>query len=152
VKLFLAVVSLPIHYKSFTMPSPRSSPARSRLASGHTFRYDVNLQHDSMKGVAMSEINKEKLMSDIKTVLADAEDLLKQAASSTGDRAAELREKAMSRLKQAKDKAADVQVVVVEKGKKAARATDDYVHEHPWTSIGVAAGVGVLIGLLINRK
>ncbi|CAR53516.1 DUF883 family protein [Burkholderia cenocepacia] len=100
----------------------------------------------------MSEINKEKLMSDIKTVLSDAEDLLKQAASSTGDRAAELREKAMSRLKQAKEKAADVQVVVVEKGKKAARATDDYVHEHPWTSIGEAAGVGVLIGLLINRK
>lgn len=52
----------------------------------------------------MSEINKEKLMSDIKTVLADAEDLLKQAASSTGDRAAELREKAMSRLKQAKER------------------------------------------------
>lgn len=48
----------------------------SRLASRHAFRYDVNLQHDSMKGVAMSEINKEKLMSDIKTVLADAEDLL----------------------------------------------------------------------------
>ena len=69
-------------------------------------------------------------MSDIKTVLADAEDLLKQA----------------------KDKAADVQVVVVEKGKKAARATDDYVHEHPWASIGIAAGVGVLVGLLINRK
>ena len=78
-------------------------------------------------------------MSDIKTVLADAEDLLKQAASSTGDRAAELREKAMSRLKQAKEKATDVQVVVVEKGKKAARATDDYVHEHPWTPISIAA-------------
>ncbi|WP_186124122.1 DUF883 family protein [Burkholderia gladioli] len=75
----------------------------------------------------MSEVNKEKLMSDIKTVLADAEDLLKQAAATTGDRASELREKAV-------------------------RATDDYVHEHPWTSIGVAAGVGVLIGLLINRK
>lgn len=100
----------------------------------------------------MSEVNKEKLMSDIKTVLADAEDLLKQAASSTGDRATELREKALARLKQAKEKATDVQVVVVEKGKKAAHATDDYVHEHPWTSIGIAAGVGVLIGLLINRK
>ena len=86
----------------------------------------------------MSEINREKLMSDIKTVLADAEDLLKQAASTTGERATELREKAVSRLKQAKE--------------KAARATDDYVHEHPWQSIGIAAGVGVLIGLLINRR
>ncbi len=88
----------------------------------------------------MSEVNKERLMSDIKTVLADAEDLLKQAASATGERASELRETALTRLKQAKEKAADVQVVVVEKGKKAARATDDYVHEHPWASIGIAAG------------
>ncbi|ABE29091.1 MULTISPECIES: DUF883 family protein [Paraburkholderia] len=100
----------------------------------------------------MSEINKERLMSDIKTVLADAEDLLKQAASATGERASELRETALTRLKQAREKAADVQVVVVEKGKKAARATDDYVHEHPWASIGIAAGAGVLLGLLINRK
>jgi ElaB/YqjD/DUF883 family membrane-anchored ribosome-binding protein len=103
-------------------------------------------------GVLMSEINKEKLMSDIKTVLSDAEELLKQAASTTGERATELREKAVSRLKQAKEKAADVQVVVVEKGKKAVRATDDYVHEHPWQAIGIAAGVGVLVGLLINRR
>src|ERR1700733_5865114 len=100
----------------------------------------------------MSEVNKERLMSDIKTVLADAEDLLKQAASTTGERANELREKAVSRLKQAKEKAADVQVVVVEKGKKAARATDDYVHALLWATIGIAGGVGVLGGLLINRK
>jgi ElaB/YqjD/DUF883 family membrane-anchored ribosome-binding protein len=121
------------------------------LALAGIFRYDY-VQSGCSKGVVMSEINKEKLMSDIKTVLADAEDLLKQAASSTGERATELREKALSRLKQAKEKAADVQVVVVEKGKKAARATDDYVHEHPWASVGIAAGAGVLIGLLINRR
>ncbi|WP_225721756.1 DUF883 family protein [Candidatus Vallotiella sp. (ex Adelges kitamiensis)] len=100
----------------------------------------------------MMEVNKENLMSDIKTVLSDAEDLLKQAASTTGERATELREKALMRLRQAKEKAGDVQVVVVKKGKKAARATDDYVHDHPWTSISVAAGLGILIGLLINRK
>lgn len=91
-------------------------------------------------------------MSDIKAVLADAEDLLKQAANATGERASELRETALTRLKQAKERAADVQVVVIEKGKKAVRATDDYVHEHPWTAIGIAAGVGVLVGLLVNRK
>lgn len=100
----------------------------------------------------MPEIHKEKFMSDIKTVLADAEDLFKQAASATGERATELREKALAQLRQAKDKAADVQVVVVEKGKAAARVTDDYVHEHPWQSLGVAAGLGFVIGLLLNRK
>lgn len=91
-------------------------------------------------------------MTDIKAVLADAEDLLKQAAASTGERATELREKALAQLKQAKEKASDVQVVVVEKSKQAARATDDYVHDHPWQAVGIAAGVGVLIGLLINRR
>lgn len=91
-------------------------------------------------------------MTDIKAVLADAEDLLKQAASTTGDRANELREKAMAQLKQAKEKASDVQVIVVEKGKAAARVTDDYVHDHPWQSLGMAAAAGFIVGLLINRK
>jgi ElaB/YqjD/DUF883 family membrane-anchored ribosome-binding protein len=96
--------------------------------------------------------NKEKFMTDIKSVLADAEDLLKQAANTTGERASELSDKALALLKQAKEKASDVQVVVVEKSKKAARATDDYVHDHPWQAVGIAAGIGVVIGLLLNRK
>jgi ElaB/YqjD/DUF883 family membrane-anchored ribosome-binding protein len=91
-------------------------------------------------------------MSDIKTILADAEDLLKQAANATSERASELGETALARLKQAKEKAAGVQVIVIEKSRKAAHATDDSVHEHPWTFIGIAAGVGVLVGLLANRK
>lgn len=91
-------------------------------------------------------------MQDIKTILTDAEDLLKQAASATGERALELRDTALTRLAQAKDKVADVQVIVVEKGKRAAHATDDYVHENPWTAIGIAAGVGVLAGLLLGRR
>ncbi|WP_328586142.1 DUF883 family protein [Chitinasiproducens palmae] len=94
----------------------------------------------------------EDRMTDIKSVLTDAEDLLKQAASTTGERAAELRETALSKLKQAKEKAADVQVVVVEKGKQAARVTDDYVHDNPWRSIGIAAVAGIALGLLLNRK
>lgn len=57
-----------------------------------------------------------------------------------------------ARLKRARQKAADVQVVVVEKGRKTARVADDYVHERPWSTAGVALGVGVLIGLLIGRK
>ncbi|AKM32528.1 hypothetical protein AB870_04925 [Pandoraea faecigallinarum] len=91
-------------------------------------------------------------MTDIKSVLADAEDLLKQAANTTGERASELSDKALALLKQAKEKASDVQVVVVEKSKQAARATDDYVHDHPWQAVGIAAGIGVVIGLLLNRK
>jgi ElaB/YqjD/DUF883 family membrane-anchored ribosome-binding protein len=97
-------------------------------------------------------INREEVMSEIKMILSDAEEFLKQAATATGERAHELQEKALSQLRQASAKVADVQVVVVEKGKKVARATDDYVHAHPWQTAGIVAGIGIAIGLLINRK
>jgi ElaB/YqjD/DUF883 family membrane-anchored ribosome-binding protein len=42
--------------------------------------------------------------------------------------------------------------VVVGKAKVAAKATDDYVHENPWKSIGIAAGVGFLLGMLVSRR
>lgn len=100
----------------------------------------------------METTSKGKLVSDLKVVLADAEDLLKAAATSTGEKALELREKAAASLKSASEKIGDLQEVVVEKSKAAARATDDYVHENPWKAVGVAAGVGFLLGLLVNRK
>ncbi|AKK24653.1 hypothetical protein MB84_27840 (plasmid) [Pandoraea oxalativorans] len=91
-------------------------------------------------------------MADIKSVLTDAEDLLTQAANASGERASELSAKALALLEQARVKASDVQVVVVEKSKQAARATDDYVHGHPWQAAGVGIGLGVLVGLLLHRK
>lgn len=98
------------------------------------------------------ENNKEKLFSDMKIVLNDAEDLLKAAASSSGERAVELREKALVSLRRAKEVMQDAQIAVVEKGKAAARATDDYVHDNPWKAVGMAAAVGFVLGLIINRR
>ena len=100
----------------------------------------------------MSNAGKEKLISDVKVVLNDAEDLLKQAASSTGDRAVELRERALTSLKRAREKLLDVQDSMLERSKAAARATDDFVHDNPWRAIGVAAAVGFLAGLLVNSR
>ena len=77
---------------------------------------------------------------------------LEAALKAGGGRLEALIDKALTLLKQAKEKASDVQVVVVEKSKQAARATDDYVHDHPWQAVGIAAGIGVVIGLLLNRK
>jgi ElaB/YqjD/DUF883 family membrane-anchored ribosome-binding protein len=46
----------------------------------------------------------------------------------------------------------EAQDALVEKGKIAAQATDDYVHEKPWHAVGIAAGVGLVVGLLIGRR
>ncbi|WP_233233716.1 YqjD family protein [Bordetella sp. LUAb4] len=95
---------------------------------------------------------KETLIDNVKTSLNDAEDLLREAASTTGDKAAELRERALATLKRTRETLYDVQDAVLERSRKAARATDDYVHDNPWQAIGIAGGVGLLIGLLISRR
>ena len=100
----------------------------------------------------MDNTSKDKLISDMKLVLADVEDLLKAAAAATGETAAALREKAADKLKVATEKLSGLQDAALLKGKQAARQTDDYVHANPWQAVGVAAAVGFLIGLLASRK
>ncbi len=100
----------------------------------------------------MENTSKDKLITDMKVVLSDVEELLKSAASSTGDTALALREKAAIKLKAATEKLTALQEAALLKGKEAAKVTDEYVHANPWQAVGVAAAAGFLIGLLINRK
>ena len=93
-----------------------------------------------------------EMESDVSRAISGAEDMLAQAAASTGEKAAELRGRALEQLKALRDRLHDAQAAALRQSKAAARATDDYVHDHPWRAIGVAAGVGVLIGLLIGRR
>ncbi len=97
------------------------------------------------------DVSKEKLAQDLRTVVADAEDLLRATADQAGEKAASLRERAQANLAQAKARLVEVEHAVVERTKVAAQATDDYVHENPWQSVGIAAAVGVLVGMLIGR-
>jgi ElaB/YqjD/DUF883 family membrane-anchored ribosome-binding protein len=92
------------------------------------------------------------VQSDVNKAIAGAEDMLTQAASATGEKAAELRARALEQLKALQGRLKDAQTIAIEKGKAAAQASDEYVHENPWRSIVAAAGVGVLLGLLIARR
>jgi ElaB/YqjD/DUF883 family membrane-anchored ribosome-binding protein len=103
-------------------------------------------------GSEMTDVTKEQLIADFKVVVADAEALLKATANQGGDALIALRARAEESIAVAKEKMADAQEALVEKSKAAARATDDYVHENPWKAVGVAAGVGLVIGLLIGRR
>ncbi len=91
-------------------------------------------------------------MDDLRTVVADAEELLKATASQTGERIAAARAKAEESLKSARAGLAAAQAAVVAKTKEAAMATDEYVRANPWQSVGVAAAVGVVLGMLIARR
>ena len=95
---------------------------------------------------------RDKLVADLKVVVADAEELLKASANQTGERITAARAKAEESLKVAKVRLADAQASAMASTKAAAKATDDYVHENPWRAVGVAGVAGLLLGALISRR
>src|SRR5215510_12571752 len=99
-----------------------------------------------------STITKDKLAQDFKVVVADVEELLRATASQAGEKVSAAREKVQDSLHRAKVKLAEAEDILIDKGKQAARVTDEYVHDNPWKSVGIAAGIGFVIGLLIGRR
>ena len=95
---------------------------------------------------------REKLVDDFAEMLTEAEDLMKRAASETGERAKDLRSQVEAKLLAAKSRLQEMQGEAVDSAKAAARVTDDYVHDNPWRSIGAAALLGFVAGLLMNRR
>ena len=100
----------------------------------------------------LSAANKEKLVSDLKAVVSDAEEILRATAGAAGDKVSELRVRIEGRLRDAKERLADAEAIIVDKTKAAARATDDFVHDQPWKAVGVAAALGLALGVLIGRR
>ena len=101
---------------------------------------------------AMTTTQKDKLVGDLNAVIQDSEDLLKATASQAGESTTALRERARLRLDRAKHSLQDLQHTAVEKAKAAGHKADDYAHDHPWQSVGIAAGIGLLLGILISRR
>lgn len=99
-----------------------------------------------------TEVTKERLIRDFKTVLVDTEELLKATAGQTSEKITAARAKLEDTLVATQKRLADLEEGLVEKTRAAAQATDKLVHEHPWQAAGVAAAVGFLLGLLTSRR
>ncbi|HEY2953401.1 MAG TPA: DUF883 family protein [Verrucomicrobiae bacterium] len=95
-----------------------------------------------------NELNTDKLVTDLKRVVRDSEELLKASAGVVGDKAHEMRERLSAALESAKAACHRLE----ERAIAGAKATDRVIREHPYQSIGVAFGVGLLIGVLVTRK
>ncbi len=94
----------------------------------------------------------QQLVTDLKVLAADAEELVKATAAQTGDRIAEVRGKIQQSVAELKPRLAQAQSVLTENARAAASSADTMVRDNPWGAIGVAAGVGLLLGLLIGRR
>lgn len=95
---------------------------------------------------------RDSLVEDFSALLAEAEDLLKHATEETGEKAQALRQQVEARLLNARLRLQELEGDAVAKAKAASRVTDEYVHDHPWQTVGIAAAVGFVVGLLLNRR
>jgi ElaB/YqjD/DUF883 family membrane-anchored ribosome-binding protein len=95
---------------------------------------------------------KEKLAADFRSVMQDIDALMTATTNKAEGEATALRARIRDQLDNAKDRIVGAQHEAIERAKKAAGATDDYVHSHPWQAVGTAAAVGLAIGVLIGRR
>ena len=99
-----------------------------------------------------NEVTREKLVSDIMLVIGDAEELLSATAGQAGEKITAARARIQANLKVAKQRLADVGGAAADRAKIAAKVTDEFVRDHPWQAVGIAAAVGVILGMLISRR
>jgi ElaB/YqjD/DUF883 family membrane-anchored ribosome-binding protein len=104
--------------------------------------------NNEVMGSSADQVTREKLVQDLKTVVQDAEELIKATAGELGEKAKEARQRLGSTLAAARQSLAELE----KKAIAGARATDRLIREHPYPSIGIAFGLGLLIGVLVNRK
>jgi ElaB/YqjD/DUF883 family membrane-anchored ribosome-binding protein len=97
-------------------------------------------------------VQTEKLVTDVKVLVNDTEELVKATAAQAGEKIVEMRNRAQEAVNTLKPRLTTFESEIVNKAKSSATATDAYIRENPWSAIGVAAGVGLAIGLLIGRR
>src|SRR5262245_1012144 len=105
-----------------------------------------------MSTTAPNEVTTDQLLADLKTVMNDAEALLRATSAQTGEKIQEIRARAEESLRQAKVRLSEVEAEALKRAREVADAADEYVRENPWQSVGIAAGVGLLLGLLLSRR
>lgn len=97
-------------------------------------------------------VTKDKLYRDMQAVVDDAEALLAATANQAGEKVQEVRARAKESLSAAKARLATIEKSTMHRARAAVDGSNEYVHENPWTAIGVAAGAGLLIGFLLSRR
>ena len=95
---------------------------------------------------------RERLATDFRAVVADAEELLHLTAGQAGEKAGAARDRIQQRLRLARAELDRTEAAALRRAREAAAATDGYVRAHPWTTTSIAAGIGLLLGMLISRR
>jgi ElaB/YqjD/DUF883 family membrane-anchored ribosome-binding protein len=97
------------------------------------------------------QLGKQKVVDDLKVLLADTEEMLRLTATASGEGVDVVRKRLQSHVETAKITLADAQVSARAKYREAAGNADDYVRKNPWQAVGCGVGFGILLGVLAAR-
>jgi ElaB/YqjD/DUF883 family membrane-anchored ribosome-binding protein len=99
-----------------------------------------------------SESSVDKLVTDLQSLVTDAEAMLQATADDAGEKAATARARIRETLHEARMRIERIEEKVLFEAKAVAHDTDRFVHDRPWQAMGIAAAVGLVIGVLIGRR
>jgi len=94
----------------------------------------------------------QSLLEHLKHLASDAEALVRETADVVGEQAKELRTRVEQSAAKARAQLEELEEVLLDKTRLAAKQTDDYVREHPWEAIGVGVVIGFVLGVLLTRR
>jgi len=97
-------------------------------------------------------VTRDKLIADLKVLVADADALVRATAGQAGEKVTAARAKAEEALKGVRTRLGTLEGQVRDCGREAAQSTDKFVHDQPWTAVGIAAGLGIMMGMLLGRR
>ena len=99
-----------------------------------------------------AKVSTDKLVEDLQLVVRDVEALLQATSGQAGDKFEAVRARVTASLQQARQRLAAAEKAAMQEVNEVAATADEFVHENPWQAVGVAAGIGLLVGLLISRR
>lgn len=101
---------------------------------------------------ANGQLARDRVITDLKNLAADADALLRATAGDAGEKAAETRARLSAAIEKARATCSQLQARGIASARQAAEGVDDTIREHPYQAIAVALGVGLLLGALLRRK
>lgn len=108
--------------------------------------FSLNPSHGAL------ERKKDRLVGDLRSVVADADDLLQEVGSSTAEEFAAARAKIERRLREARSRLDHARVAISRRAGDVADATQEYARENPWKAFGLPALAGIIVFLLVSRR
>lgn len=105
-----------------------------------------------MNEIPAATVTTDKLVEDLRVLARDAEALLAATAGEADVRIHELRDRVTAAVQKARGTCEELQGKAADQLRRGLRETDQKVRDHPWESVGVALGIGLVVGILLGRR